>query len=83
MVIYNLYSFTKLSGFSVLFICNNTVTVLESVPLDLKAPLMLAYYIIELFSSNKQIGLLLENSIVHCCVHQLRGLQIFLSFNEV
>ena len=45
---------------------------------------MLAYNILSSCSSNKDlIDPLLEYGIVHSAIHQLRGLQIFMSFNKV
>ena len=56
---------------------------MESRPIDEKHPLMLAYYIVQMCSSNSAKAILVGNNFIHCAVHQLRCLEIFLSYSEV
>ena len=50
---------------------------MESRPIDQKHPLMLAYYIVQMHSSNSAKAILVDNNFIHCAVHQLRCLEIF------
>ena len=70
-------------SFTSLFVFIFLGTVMDSVPISLKDPLMLAYYILDNCSSQGLVTPLLDNSFIHTAVHQLRCLEIFLKFNEV
>ena len=70
-------------SFTSLFVFVFLGTVMDSVPINLKDPLMLAYYILDNCSSERLVTPLLDNSFIHTAIHQLRCLEIFLEFNEV